>query len=146
MAGRSELQRSPAYRALSDGGVEVLHAVEEQAARGSVAISLERLAELTDLCRSSTRQAIRLCETLGLISVTAGPRRVNEFALANGWRAVDQIEAKRRLQLPRLRTPPRQSSAPPRAVRQAKARVEEPVEQPQPRQPSMPVVAWVNGR
>jgi hypothetical protein len=142
MAGRSELQKSPAFAALSDSGKRVLQVIE-QAGRGAVAISLEQFMD-ADMRRSAARYGIRQCEELGLIAVTMGPRRVNQFALADGWRDLETAgEAARLVKLARLPTPPRASSAPPRAVKQAKARVE--VEQPPTvRQvPSMPTVAWI---
>ena len=75
-------------------------------------------------------------------TVSMGPRRVNVFWLSDGWRGLDMDEAKRRVKLARLPTPPRQISAPPKPVRQAQ--VEQPVEQPPPRAvPSMPAVAWI---
>jgi hypothetical protein len=145
MAGRSDVQRSVAHRAMSDGGRKVLHAVEAEVRRGGGAITLEQLMELTDLCRSSVRRGVRQCEELGFAVVTMGPRRANLFQLSDGWRAIDTDEAERLAKQSRLPTPPRQTSAPAKPVRPVKARVEQPpVEQPPPpRQPSMPVVAWI---
>jgi hypothetical protein len=141
MAGRS-LQKSEAYATLSVGGGRVLDAVEQLAGRGAVAITLEQLMELTDLCRSSVRRGIRQCELVGFIAVAMGPRRVNLFKLCDGWKSLDAAEAKRRMKLAKEPTPPRQSSAPPRAVRPVKVPVE--VEQPPPRAvPSMPQVQWL---
>jgi hypothetical protein len=144
MAGR-EVQRSAAYRALSDGGQRVLKVIEDEVRRGGSAISLDTLMDATGLCRSSVRRGIRQCELVEFIAVSMGPRHNNLFKLADGWRNVDKAdEAKRRIKQAKLPTPPRQISAPPRAVRPVKARVE--VEQPPPRAaPSMPVVAWVDG-
>ena len=142
MAGRSQVQRSAAYLALSDGGGRVLDAVEQLAGRGAVAITLEQLMELTDLCRSSVRRGVRQCEALGFIAVTMGPRRTSQFQLSDGWKSLDADGAARLVKQARLPTPPRARTAPPKPVRQAKVRVE--VEQPPPpRQPSMPVVAWI---
>ena len=55
-----------------------------------------------------------------------GPRRVNVFRLSDGWRGLDMDEAKRRVKLARLPTPPRASSMPPKPVRQVKVPVERP--------------------
>ena len=67
-----------------------------------------------------------------------GPRRVNVFRLSDGCRGLDMDEAKRRVKLARLPTPPRTSSMPPKPVRQVKV----PVERPRTvrRVPSLP--AW----
>ncbi len=54
-----------------------------------------------------------------------GPRRVNVFRLSDGWRGLDMDEAKRRVKLARLPTPPR-ASMPPKPVRQVKVPVERP--------------------
>jgi hypothetical protein len=92
MAGRSELQKSPAYWAMSDGGRRVLDAVEQLAGRGAVAITLEQLMELTDLCRSSVRLGVRQCEALNFIVVAMGPRRTCQFQLSDGWKSLDGNE------------------------------------------------------
>jgi hypothetical protein len=143
MADRSQ---SPAFAALSASGRKVLHAVEKQAGRGAVAITLDEFMEHTALCRSAVRHGIRQCELLSFVVVSTGHRRVNQFALAGGWRELDAGEAARLAKQVRLPTPPRASSAPPRAVRQVKRRAKVPVEveqPPPPRQPSMPVVQWI---
>jgi hypothetical protein len=119
MAGRSELQKSAAYWALSNGGRKVLHAVEQQAGRGAVAITFEQLMEESGLCRSSVRYGVKQAQLLGFIAVSMGPRRTNEFKLTDGWRGLSADEAKRRVAQARLPTPSRESSAPPRAVRQS---------------------------
>jgi hypothetical protein len=142
MADRSELQKSEAYRALSEGGRRVLDAVEQLAGRGAVAITFQQLMELTDLCRSSVRRGVRQCEALNFIVVALGPRRTSQFQLTDGWKSLDADEAARLVKQARWPTPPRPRSAPPKPVRHAKVPVE--VEQPPPpRQPSMPVVAWI---
>jgi hypothetical protein len=97
----------------------------EQAGRG-VAISLDKFMEQCDLCRSAVRYGIKQCELLGFAVITIGPRRVSQFRLAEGWRGLDADEAKRRVRLARLPTPPRASSVPPKPVRQVKAPVERP--------------------
>jgi hypothetical protein len=140
MAGRSEVQRSAADAALCVGGQRVLKVIEEEVRGGGSAITLDQLMDRADLCRSSVRRGIRQCELVGFIAVAMGPRRVNLFKLSDGWKSLDAAEAKRRMKLAKEPTPPRQISAPPKPVRQA--RVE--VEQPPPRAvPSMPVVAWI---
>jgi hypothetical protein len=142
MVGRPEAQRSAAYGALSVGGKLVLKVIEDDVRRGSGAITLDRLMEQRDLCRSSVRRGIRQCEALGFVSVSMGFRRVGQFQLSDRWRALDADEAARLVKLAKSKTPPRATSAPPKPVRPVKARVE--VEQPPPpRQPSMPVVAWI---
>jgi hypothetical protein len=139
MAGRSQ---SPAYLALSEGGRRVLQVIEQRAGRGSAEVSLDCFMDATGLCRSSVRHAIKLIERLGFIAISTEHRRVNQFALSGHWRELDEVEARRRIAMARLPTPPRQTSAPPRAARPVKA--VHPVEQsPPPRQPSMPVVAWL---
>jgi hypothetical protein len=59
-------------------------------------------------------------------TVSMGPRRVNVFRLSDGCRGLDMDEAKRRVKLARLPTPPRASSMPPKPVRQVKVPVERP--------------------
>ena len=140
MAVRS-LQKSEAYAVLSEGGRKVLHVIDAEVRRGAVSISLDTLSELSGLCRSSVRCGIRLCETLGFLSVMLGPRRTNQFALSDGWRSVDEDEAKRLVKLARGPTPPRPTSSPPKPVKPVKVRVE--VERPAPRQPSMPALQWL---
>lgn len=145
MAGRPEVKRSAAYLALSDGGKKVLHVIEDEVRRGVSTISLERLAERADLCRSSVRRGIKQAEALGLISVTLGPRHANEFRLCDRWKSIDASEAARLVAKTRLPTPPRATSVPPRAVKTAKVPVAEVVEQPRIERaaPSMPRVAWL---
>ena len=144
MAGRT-VERSAAFAALSVGGQRVLKVIEAEVKRGGGAISLDDLMDRADLCRSSVRRGIRQCEALSFITVTMGPRRTNEFKLADGWRELSADEAARRVKQARLPTPPRQTSAPPRAARPLKVRVE--VEQPavERRAPSLPQVQWLGG-
>ena len=66
MAGRSELQKSPAFAALCVGGKQVLKVVEDEVRRGGSAISIDGFMERADLCRSSVRRGIRQCEVLAL--------------------------------------------------------------------------------
>jgi hypothetical protein len=140
MAGRA-VERSPAFAALSVGGQRVLKVIEQQAGRGVVAISLDDLMDRADLCRSSVRRGIRQCEALGFVVVAMGARRCSVFKLADDWRSVDEVEAKRRIAQARLPTPPRQTSAPPKPVKPVKVEVEQPpVER---RAPSLPQVQWL---
>jgi hypothetical protein len=142
MAGRSEVQRSAAYAALSVSGKTVLKVIEEEVRRGGGAITLDQFMDV-DMSRSAARYGIRQCEELGFIAVSMGPRHNNLFKLADGWRGLSADEAARRVKQARLPTPPRQTGAPPRAVRPVKVRVE--VEQPavERRAPSLPQVQWL---
>jgi len=142
MAGRSQvLKSSQAYAALPVGGKLVLKVIEVLAGRGAIAITLDRLMERCDLCRSSVRCGIRQIEELNFVTIEVGHRRASLFKLSDSWKSVDANEAARRVGRARLPTPPRASSAPPKPVRQVKA----PVEQPRTvggGVPSMPAVAW----
>jgi hypothetical protein len=89
----------------SNGGRKVLHAVEQQAGRGAVAITFEQLMEESGLCRSSVRYGVKQAQLLGFIAVSMGPRRTNEFKLTDGWRGLSADEAKRRVAQARLPTP-----------------------------------------
>jgi hypothetical protein len=142
MAGCSQAQRSAAYAALCVGGQLVLKVIEEEVRRGGSAISLDMFMERADLCRCSVRRGIRQCEALGFVAVSRGPRHNNLSKLADGWRDADTAdEAARRAKMARLPTPPRQIIAPPRAVRQVKARVEQPrIERAA---PSLPTLQWL---
>jgi hypothetical protein len=139
MAGRSEVERSAAYKAMADTARRVFHEIE---ATGGGAISLDQLMDATGRGRSAVRHGVRQCEVLGFVAVAMTARRTNEFRLADGWAEVSAEEAKHLLKLAKLPTPPRATSSPPKPVRPVKVRVE--VEPPPPRAaPSMPVVAWL---
>jgi hypothetical protein len=143
MADR-DVEGSAAYGALSDSGKAVLHVIERRAGHGVVAISLEAIGDATDLSRSAIRHGIRRAEALGFISVTLGPRHNNQFQISDGWRDVETAdEAARRMKLAKEPTPPRPASAPPKPVRQVKARIEV-EQQPVVRQvPSLATVQWL---
>ena len=115
MAGRSEVLRSPAHAALTVGGKRVLQVLSELVGQDDVAISLGRFME-RGMCRAAARYGIKQCVAVGFVSVGMGPRRVNVFRLADGWRALDAHEAARLVKLAKL---PRQS-VPPKPVTQVK--------------------------
>jgi hypothetical protein len=144
MAGRPEVLRSAAYAVLSASGKQVVKVIEEEVRRGAVAITLDELMDRADLCRSSVRRGVRQCEVLGFVSVTMGFRRVGQFQLSDGGRAIDANEAERLAKQARLPTPPRASNVPPKPVRQVKA----PVERPRTvgRVPSLPTMPWHDDR
>jgi hypothetical protein len=123
MADRS-VQQSAAYEALSVGGKRVLQVIEDEVGNDGSAISLGRFME-RGMCRAAARYGIKQVEALGFAVIGMGPRRVNVFRLADGWRALDAHEAKRRVKLARLAMPQRQS-APPKPVTQFKVPVERP--------------------
>ena len=123
MAGRSEVLRSAAYEALSVGGQRVFHVIE-RAGRDGAAISLPEFMERGGMCRSTARLGIKQCVALEFVVIGMGPRRVNTFARADGWRALDAREAKRRVAQARLPMP--RQSVPPKPVPQVKVPVEQP--------------------
>jgi hypothetical protein len=159
MADRS-MRKSPVFAALTASGRKVLTVIERQVWRGGGAISLALLMERADLCRSSVRHGVRLLVELGFIEVALGPRRVSVFSLSARWRSVDAASAVRLAKRARSPSPPRPPSEPPKPVEPTSPR-EEPstnarrkqlgvrpvkveVEPPTPpRQPSMPVLAWL---
>lgn len=154
MAGRSEVEASAAYRAMASSGQKVLAAIEREVGRGKFALSFETLMELSGLCRSAVRLGVKQAAALGFVSVTSGMRRTSTFELAEAWRDLNVIEAKRRARLARGPSPPRESSASlthkpqvhrVKADRRVKTEVE--VEPPVERRASisLPVVQWLGG-
>jgi hypothetical protein len=119
MAGRS-VQQSPAFAALSVGGVRVFHVILDQVGHDGAAMSLRQLMDLSGLCRSSVRIGIKQCELVEFVSVTMGHRRINTFTLSDGWKSLDADEAARRVKLARSPMPPRQRVSP-RPVPQVQA-------------------------
>ena len=68
--------------------------IEEEVRRGGVAISLDDLMGgwLVQIGGQARRQAVR---GSGLHRLSVGHRRVNQFALSDHWRELDEDEAKR---------------------------------------------------
>lgn len=141
MAGRA-VERSAAFAALSVGGRKVLKVIEEEVRRGAVALSLDDLMGESGLCRSAVRYGVKQAQLLGFIAISVGHRRVNQFALSDHWRELDEDEAKRLVAKARSPTPQRPRTVPPKPVKRARIEVEQP---PPPRQPSLPTVAWLGG-
>jgi len=137
-------EHSPAYLALTPAGRRVLHVIESEVERGMASISLNDFTQRFGCSRAGARYGLKQCALLGFVSIDMGPRRVNVFALADGWKSIDRVEASRLVQLAKLPKPPRASTpepAPtPKPVKQPK-----PVEPPRMRErrmPSMPVFSW----
>jgi hypothetical protein len=150
MAGRSGINESVAYKALSASGSQVLRVIEQRARHGGAAITLGQIME-AGMCRSSARSGVRQCEALGFIVVGLGPRRVGEFELTDGWRnVVDVREAKRLVKASKAqrqsRTPATVEPVEVETVEEVVEAVE--IEQPPPvmRQPSLPALRWLDGR
>jgi hypothetical protein len=151
MAG--EVEASAAYRAMASSGQKVLAAIEREIERGNAALSFETLMELSGLCRSAVRLGVKQAEALGFVIVTSGARRTSTFALAEAWRDLNIIEAKRLARLARGPSPPRERSArlthKPQVHRvkaerpvEPEVEVERPVER---RAPSLPPLQWLGG-
>ena len=102
------------------------------------------------MCKAATSFGVKQCERLGFVSVNvhAGPHRANVFALTDGWRTVDAVEATRRVQLAKLPKP--QRAAAPKPPKPAPTPKPVTVERPrtvQRRVPSLPRLSWMdNGR
>jgi hypothetical protein len=82
----------------------------------------------------------------GFIRIDIGPRCINAFSLADGWRALDAVEAKRRVELARLPKPQRQAAPkPPTPAPTPKSVKVEPRRTMQRATPSMPKFSWDAG-
>ena len=125
MAGRA-VERSAAFAALSVGGRKVLKVIEEEVRRGAVALSLDDLMGESGLCRSAVRYGVKQAQLLGFIAISVGHRRVNQFALSDHWRELDEDEAKRLVAKARSPTPQRPRTVPPKPVKRARIEVEQP--------------------
>jgi hypothetical protein len=115
MAGRSEVEASAAYAAMADSGRRVLALIEREVERGDGALSLETIMGEAGICRSAARYGVEQIEQLNFATVSTGPRRISLFALSDGWRALDAVEAKRRAKLARGPAPTPASQRPSRA-------------------------------
>jgi hypothetical protein len=130
MADRSEVLASAAYAALKPNGRRVLRLIEDEIERGTASLSLDAIEHRLGCSRATARFALKEIVLCGFVSVSVGVRRVNTFALADGWRALDAVEAKRLVGLSKLPMP-LQPAAPKPAPRSVKPKpAPQPVEPP----------------
>ena len=132
MADRADVLASPAYAALKTNGRRVLHLIEAEIERGggTASISLDGIEHALRCSRATARFALKEIVLTGFVSVSMGERRVNRFALADGWRALDAVEAKRLVGLSKLPMPlqPSAPKPPPKPVKSKPAPAPQPVE------------------
>ena len=103
---RAGVLTSPAYLAMTPVGQRVLRLIEDNINRsGGSAVTLPRRS--FGGSKGSVSFGIKQCERLGFVSIGVGVRHANTFSLTDGWRAVDAVEAKRRVQLAKLPKPPK---------------------------------------
>ncbi|WP_130224897.1 hypothetical protein [Bradyrhizobium sp. Leo121] len=97
MTDRSD---SPTYLALPQSARGVLAAIE-QAIGGSDSASVSYLSFILDhrITHTVVSPSLKLLDRLGLIEMEPGPRGSNVFRLSNRWRGIDEVEAKRLLEL-----------------------------------------------
>ena len=97
MADRADVLTSAAYLALKPAGRQALHLIEGEIERcgGRAAISLEELQHRLKCSRVTTRIALKQLALCSFISVGVGVHQINVFALTDGWRALDAVEAQR---------------------------------------------------
>ena len=102
--------QSPAYAALPRSARKVLAAISTEIGRAGgdrAAITYETF--MYDFHCGTPTQALRLLRSLGLIEVSAGRHLAGMYKLSDGWRAIDETEALRLLQLAREVRPVRET-------------------------------------
>ena len=88
----------------------MLSLIDREVARGGGAASISRLTfERSGISHRAAGFGVKQVELCGFFTVEVGPRRINMFTLADGWRSLDADEGVRRVQLAKLPKPPRTS-------------------------------------
>jgi hypothetical protein len=149
MAGRSGINESVAFKAMSACGRQVLQVIQKRAQHGGATITLGEIME-AGMCRCSARAGIKQCQLLGFVNVTAGPRKVGRFELADGWKAVvDAYTAKKVVKASKMPAQRQSRSSSPSPANVAPLEVKDVLEQPPAsivRQPSLPSLRWMDAR
>jgi hypothetical protein len=141
---------SAAYAALSKTARRMLGVIQKAIGKdGSAAISFTDFMFTHRIGRPSISKGLKQLDALGMIEIARGPRAGNVFRLSNRWRAINADEAARlareaRTVLPQRRHEKRREPVQP--LQPVPETHVEPVPFMAERKPSLPTLAWLDGR